>query len=117
MTKQDSRAYLREMLKPGDKLVMFMPHVSRSGMTRHFIVFIQNEKGLMPVSYEINALLEYKAPKYNGYERVKVGGCGMDMSFWLAYTITNLLYDKEESEPEGLLTGNGGNCLPWQVIY
>lgn len=42
-----------------------------------------------------------------------VGGCGMDMAFWLANHITQCLgYDKNKN-----MKGNGGGCLDWQVIY
>ena len=45
---------------------------------------------------------------------LKISGCGMDMTFWLADYITYCLWGKDK--PEGL-KGNGGGCLQWTAIY
>lgn len=44
---------------------------------------------------------------------VKVGGCGMDMAFWLADHITYALGYKNKKT----LKGNGGTTIDWKCIY
>jgi len=97
--------------KQEPELTIFIKSVSRSGMSRKMKVLI----GSRDVSWYINDLLEYSHSKGMRPEYVNVGGCGMDMAFWLADTITAYLYDGVK-KPDWL-TGNGGGCLRWNTIY
>ncbi len=88
------------------ELTIFIKSVSRSGMSRKMIVMIEG----INITWYIQALLEQS--HITNY--VNVSGCGMDMTFWLADSITWHLFGKEKPE---WLTGNGGGCLRWKSIY
>ena len=107
--KEEAKTFLKKFIKKGNKLSIFITSVSRSGMSRQMKVYTRDTN----ITWHVNNLLEYS--NKNNY--IKVGGCGMDMAFWLAITITNILYPKPTKKQSELLTGNGGDCLPWISIY
>ncbi len=88
------------------QLLIFIKSVSRSGMSRKMIVMLDNRD----ITRYVNLLLG----NYNSYDYVNVGGCGMDMTFWLADIITYHLYGYKKPK---WLNGNGGSCLDWNSIY
>jgi hypothetical protein len=44
------------------------------------------------------AMMQGEEPPTDGY---KVGGCGMDMGFHLVYTLSSLLFDRENGKDSG----------------
>lgn len=100
-------------IKPTTRLVIQIKDVSKSGMSRKMAVYVVNKKTgyLQNITFSVAELTNYK---YNNDNSITIGGCGMDMAFWLADYITQLLkFTKKQKEK---LTGNGGNCLDWQTI-
>ncbi|QRE00964.1 hypothetical protein [Nocardia phage NC1] len=109
--RRAARDELRRLFAPGDRIAMTLASVSRDGMSRTFTVlapdryrydheptgkrtgglFIRN------VSYLVAQVLGESLAK-NG--AVRVGGCGMDMSFHLADTIGYYLYRSAEAHSE-----------------
>jgi hypothetical protein len=105
---------LSEIPEPKNRrLLIFIKSTSASGMMRKMKVLLNDHD----ITYYVNDLLEYNHPKdIYATEYIKVGGCGMDMTFWLADNITYHLWPERETRPEWL-TGNGGGCLEWKAIY
>lgn len=88
------------------ELMIFIRSVSRSGMSRKMIVMLDN----INITWDIQSLLEQS----HNTNYVNVGGCGMDMTFWLADNITYHLFGNDKPN---WLTGNGGGCLKWRSLY
>ena len=112
--QQEAQKELKQYIKPTTTLIIQITHTSRSGMSRKMKVYTVDKKHgrLERQTYHIAQLLDYK---YNDDDTITVGGCGMDMAFWLADTITSYLqFTKKQKEK---IQGNGGSCLDWQAIY
>jgi hypothetical protein len=86
--KQDALESLRKMLKPGDTVYTVLRNVSRSGMSRRIDAYKLTDNRPEYLSNYMAVLLDQQYPK----DGLKVGGCGMDMGFWLVYTISHMLY-------------------------
>jgi hypothetical protein len=113
-TKQkEAQKELKYYIKPSTTLIIQITHQSRSGMSRKMKVYTADKKAgrLDRLTYHVADLLDYK---YNNDDTITVGGCGMDMTFWLADTITHYLYNGKTPKNA---KGNGGSCLDWQTIY
>ena len=105
---------LREWLPPGSTLYTICESVSRSGMQRTIRVLIPTvdqrpcdchtwPEGsphyigapridhLHP-NYAVSVITGYSLDKRNGYNGVRIGGCGMDMGFSLVYSVSSALY-------------------------
>ncbi len=88
--KAEAIERLRGMLKPGDTVFTILRHVSRSGMSRSISVVVMQDGKPFDVSWAVaRAGLGTFDRKNDG---VKVGGCGMDMGFHLAYNLAWVLY-------------------------
>lgn len=109
LLQQEAKNYLLKgkLIKPTTELMIFIKKVSSSGMSRQMLVL---GEGNIDITYSINELLGYSTK--NDY--VRVSGCGMDMAFWLANTITYHLYGNKKLKS---FKGNGGSCLGWKAIY
>ncbi len=95
ITKQDrdeSIALLREQFPRGSTVWTILKHVSASGMMRHVRVIALTEDGPRYWSYHVARALGWPLTR-KGEDAVKVSGCGMDMGFHLAYTLSQTLYD------------------------
>src|SRR3990167_8029783 len=104
--REEAIAVLRAVLKPGDTVYTQLKHVSRSGMLRTIqAVRIRScdERGNVAAfwfGWHAAKVLAY--PFDERREGVKVNGCGMDMGFYLVYSIAYALW------PEGFdCTGDG----------
>ncbi len=104
---------LKLFIKPTSTLIIVIKSVSRSGMARKMKVFTVDKKTgrLLHHTYYIADLLGYT---YNQDDTITISGCGMDMAFWLADTITHYMYPKKSQRKN--MIGNGGTCLNWQTI-
>ena len=65
------------------------------------------------LTYWVGQLLEW-GTNNNG---ILVSGCGMDMAFHLADTITYGMYGSKKRAKIKTFKGNGGSCLDWKAIY
>lgn len=106
-TQLEAIELLKTFIKPSGKITIVITHVSQSGMQRRMKVY----------SKDMNSHLTHivaEACDMSADDRgLKVGGCGMDMAFWLANHITHCLgYSKKKT-----LKGNGGSCIDWKCIY
>jgi len=106
---QAERDYLKKLIKPSSQLLIIIKSVSSSGMSRRMRVIVNHKGRFVDVTYSIGKLCDISVNDTG----LKIGGCGMDMTFWLADYITTCLYGK--NKPKGL-KGNGGGCLSWFSI-
>lgn len=105
----DARDRLKTMIDKKKGITIIIKSVSASGMSRKMKVY--NHDCTSHLTYNICELLGYK---YNDNNTITIGGCGMDMTFWLANSITyNMEYTKLQKSK---LTWNGSGCLPWKTL-
>lgn len=83
---------LRDILKPGDTLKTVCFDVSRNGMSRSVRCIASQDGEPLDVSHMVAAFLGLKCDKSGA---VRVDGGGMDMGFWLTYTLSAKLYGYE----------------------
>lgn len=106
--KEEAKRRLLDIIQPEATLIMTIPKVSRSGMSRRINVYIpsSDEERYLFLNYYISELLELPLNE----DGLLVKGCGMDMTFWLADALTYALWRDEK--PKGL-KGNfcRGGCL------
>jgi len=88
--RQERIEFLRDMIKPGDKVYCVLRHVSKSGMSRCIELMIIKDSELLTIGYGASKAMGYKyCSDHNG---IKVGGCGMDMGFELVYNLGRTLF-------------------------
>lgn len=104
MTKREKEAravqavaYLKEYLHAGDRVYTILNSVSRSGMSRHIDVVIPTvgkggQLGIYKISHLVADALDYRRAKDGS---LIVGGCGMDMGYSVAYSLSRLLFRDE----------------------
>jgi hypothetical protein len=85
---------LREILPPGSTVFVYCSHVSRSGMSRVLVpfVFVDNGKDRPYVRHIGDAAAKALGWAHDKDQGVKVSGCGMDMGFYLVYSLAQTLY-------------------------
>jgi len=88
--REEARASLRELLKPGDTVSTVLRRVSASGMSRSISPVICGEDGPTDLTWLVIRALDENFDRKNG--GVKVGGCGMDMGFHLVYNLSSVLF-------------------------
>jgi hypothetical protein len=89
--RDEARARLLEMLKPGDTVHTVLRHVSRSGMSRSISAIIYDEEGNnYNIDYLVSQMLDCPCDPKNG--GVKMGGCGMDMGGALVHALSAYLW-------------------------
>lgn len=103
---QDAIRRLRAIDWTTDKLLIVIKSVSRSGMTRRMAVYVA--PGVRMITGDVARAIGWSFNETG----IKVEGCGMDMAFHLADTLTCALY----SEDRPVLTGNGGSCIDWMTL-
>lgn len=87
--RNEARATLRKMLKPGDNVKANVLHVSRSGMMRVISLEIVHEGEIFDISGLAARAIGWTFDDRGG---VKVQGCGMDMTFHVVYTLSRALF-------------------------
>jgi hypothetical protein len=116
--KNESRAWLLEHLRPGDKVYSILDHVSSSGMSRdiRFLIARHDAKRgvyFVHLNYHMQILLDY--PQAKRGDGLRVGGCGMDMGFHVVYGLGNALWPHGTKKPHGTRNGKpdseGGYAL------
>ena len=91
-TRDEAKARLLEVVKPGDTVRCILRHVSVSGMSRVIDLIIISSTGeVSHIGYNAAEALGW------GYDRkregVRVAGCGMDMGFHLVYSLAYVLFN------------------------
>jgi hypothetical protein len=67
--------------------------VSSSGMTRHISLKVVDSDGdILDITYLAAQALGDKLQERNGFNTIRVNGCGMDMGFHLVYSLSSVLY-------------------------
>ena len=96
-------------LRPSSKIYINIVNISASGMTRQMKVY---NKDMQDITYYIADLIESSVWSREG---VKVWGCGMDMTLWLADAISYYMFEKWviKSKRPKTYKGNGGTCIEW----
>lgn len=109
-----ARAYLLKIITSSTKLGIVINKVSRSGMQRRMRVIVAQGFDIRDITHDIGQLCTMNVND----DGLRVGGCGMDMAFWLADHITYKLWQGAQGDmaKAGLFKGNGGSCLDWKVI-
>lgn len=89
--KTDALNTLREYFPKGSTIYTILRSVSRSGMSRVISVVAITPDGPRFLSYHTAQVLDMKCTT-KGDAGVKVGGCGMDMGFHVAYNLSYVLH-------------------------
>ena len=92
---------LREQIKPGNIIYTDLKHVSRSGMMRHINVFIMRDNEPVNITRFVADALDIR--QTDAFGPLKVSGCGMDMGFYVVYSLSRTLF------PDGF-TCTGHEC-------
>jgi len=89
--RDESLAFLREELKPGDTVYCILRHVSRSGMVRDIAPIVFSEGQPRFLWWHVANVLGWRAMG-DAPDAVRVNGAGMDMGFHLVYTLAHVLF-------------------------
>lgn len=110
--REEARAELRALLKPGETVYTVLRHVSRSGMYRRISAYVMRDAGpeyegkdrYYPYYLDRLILAAGLGDKPRGSHRdgVGVSGCGMDMGFHVVYNLGCVTF------PEGSGWDNDG---------
>jgi hypothetical protein len=97
-------------IKPSDTILIFVTSVSRSGMSRRMKVLHKDQD----ITYLVAKLIDNSVND----KGISVGGCGMDMTFWLADVFSYYLFETDENgkrkKKPKTYKGNGGSCINWK---
>jgi hypothetical protein len=91
-------------IKASDTIQIVIKSVSKSWMCRRMEVYFNNKR----ISYWVANLCDL----YYNESGLKINGCGMDMTLWLADTISYYLFWRKNEE----FRGNGWSCIDWVVL-
>ena len=105
LSQVKAKKYLETIIKENTELIIVIESVSNNGMSRRMKVIANG--------YNITYLIADLCDLSMNDNGLLVKGCGMDMTFWLANSITTNLYGRNKPK---WLTGNGGNCLEWLAV-
>jgi hypothetical protein len=93
--KDESAAYLKTILKPGDTVNTILRSCSRSGMSRRISLVIARDSEVVDISWHAARAMGEKVKQGGQYVQdagIVVGGCGMDMGFSLVYNLSRSLW-------------------------
>lgn len=105
MTRDEARAELRAILKPGDTIYCILRHVSRSGMHRRISLLTADRR-------QLDWLIDragWGRTSSRG-EGLVADGCGMDMGFHLVYNLGRSVWPDGTPEPHGTRNGEPDTC-------
>jgi hypothetical protein len=126
MEKDEAKAELLRLLKPGDTVFTVLRHVSSSGMHRRISLMLLKDGDYRCIdSLAVHAGLgRFKRKTTYGYngrksytelEGIVADGCGTDMGFDLVYRLGKLLWPDGTPEVHGTRNGqpdrDGGYAL------
>lgn len=81
---------LRKILKPGTTVRTILRRVSSSGMSRSISAVVHTKDGIRDLDWLINKAGIFKFDRK--HDGLQLGGCGMDMGFYLVYSLSRSLY-------------------------
>ena len=90
---------LRDYFNGEDRPTVYtvLRSVSASGMTRHISLKVVDSDGdILDITYLAARALGDKLQERNGFNTLKVNGCGMDMGFHIVYSLSSVLYAGQE---------------------
>ena len=105
--REDAIASLRNILKPGDRVLCVLRSVSASGMSRAIDFYTMRNGDLTYLSGYMAQALDLRHAKRQG---LVVSGCGMDMGFATVYSLGRVLF------PDGFAVagrGRNGDMSGW----
>ena len=109
--KDESAAYLKTIIKPGDEVKTILRRCSRSGMSRRISLVIAVGGDVQDITWHAARAMGEKVKQGGQWVQdagLVVGGCGMDMGFHVVYNLGRCLY------PDGFSTDFAGrrcrNC-------
>jgi hypothetical protein len=70
--------------------------VSASGMTRHISLKVAQGGSIFDITHLASKALGERLSERNGFNTIKVNGCGMDMGFHLVYSLSSVLFAGED---------------------
>jgi hypothetical protein len=89
-------AKLREWFPKGSTVYTILRQVSRSGMRRQISVVCLRPDGEKVIdlhpNWSISQVLGYSLNKGGSHDALIINGCGMDMGFEIAYSLSSALY-------------------------
>lgn len=85
-----AREELRALLPAGSTVYTVLRHVSRSGMYRAIDVYVIKDGAPVRITYSVCKATGMTYSRR--YEAAAVGGCGMDMGFYVVYNLSWALY-------------------------
>lgn len=88
----ESREYLAALLKSGDTVYTKVDHVSKSGMSRIISAYIIRDNTPTNISRHVAVAIgaNFDSDRWG----VKMGGCGMDITFALVYNLSRALFSE-----------------------
>lgn len=95
LDKELARMRLREIFEDQSRPTIYtiLRHVSASGMSRDISAFTIDKSGeKINLTYTISEALSEKCRISNGFNAIRVQGCGMDMGFSLVYSVICEIY-------------------------
>lgn len=103
--REEAAMRLRKMLRPGTEVNTILRRVSASGMTRHISLVVVHKGQIIDITYWAGRVLGLRRDSTTG--GLVVGGCGMDMGFYVVYSLSRRLYPKGFKLPKGKRGRNG----------
>ncbi len=95
LLRTEAANYLKYSLKPGDTVYCIVRSVSASGMSRTISLLTLQDGWKLSHSYNAATLLGRPFVSKNGFDAVRVNGCGMDMCQHLVDGLSYELFGKE----------------------
>ena len=87
--QETSITFLKENIKADNIIYTSLQSVSSTGMSRRLKIYIVKDNQIIDITYDTANALEYR---YN-FEKgsLIIGGCGMDMGYYVVCSLTSLL--------------------------
>lgn len=109
LLKEQSRAALLQIVKPGQTVSTVLHHVSRSGMLRRISLYVGDGGDVRCIDHYAATVTGHKESDKGG---IVMTGCGMDMGFALVYALGAALWPNGTKEPHSSRNvGAGGYAL------
>ena len=95
-----ARGRLREIFaeQPRPIIYTILRHVSKSGMSRDISAFTILNGEKISLTYTIAEATGQKCITSQGFNAIRVSGCGMDMGFSLVYGVICALYQHTDGD-------------------
>jgi hypothetical protein len=96
---EEHKNRLREWFPKGSTIYTILRHVSSSGMSRDISVLgLHHDEASgktfhIHPNFVVSKVMGWKLKTRNGSDAMRVGGCGMDMGYHLAHSLSYALYD------------------------